>query len=1010
MTGIPHACEPPGSWGNAAAAVSAYRFAGPRGVPGASSNPLHAPARIPSRAEGHRVCSWVLSLAALMFLMAATGCERRPRAPQTDDSAVAVRGAGMNVLLVSLDTVRADCLGCYGHPTIRTPNIDRLASEGTRFAQCISSAPLTLPSHSTMMTGSYQFVHGARDNGDFVLGENNVTLAEIFRPAGYATHAEVAAVVLNRRYGLAQGFDTYRDLHRWEDASPRTKAGAHATTQKVDATAEDRSGLSEAEPESPEVPDPWAMFDRKADDITRRAIEALAANRDRHFFIFLHYFDAHQPYDPPERFAQQYQDRYLGEIAFVDEQFGKLMDALRELGLAEKTLVVLTSDHGEGRSQHGEETHSFFLYDTTQHVPLIMACPGKVPAGQVVSSQVRLLDLAPTLVDFAALARSPQMQGTSLLPLLADPTLDLHLPCYADSPVAQRMFGYSMLRSIRDQGWKYILTPTPELYHVAQDPLELVNLVDNEPQRAAALRAQLRELVAESPLPPGGRATPAAQDPEDLRKLKALGYAAAGASPGDADALALGTELDHFEPTGVNPRDRLEAIELANIALGALLGRRYDEAERRYRRLLELEPHNAKATVQLADAVAAQDRRAEAEGLYRDALRQNPGDVTPRISLAQLLARRGAFAEAETEIREAVRLAPTFHVPHELLANVLGQLRRFDEAFVEYEAAASLAPDVALVRLQWALTLRTAGRLPEAEAQLRRACTISPDYAPARLHLAYLLAGQGRRDEAIRELLTLVAQHPDDTDALELLGTEYTRQGDYASAEQYYKRAAETTQHDPRAMLNLGLSLAMGGQFDEAIVQYRKAVEAQPDFRMALAELAQALVKTHRLDEAVETYERLLALRPAQGSVYSVAATAFDRRGDRSRAVEVLRAGHAAFPGDIDLANDLAWRLATSPESAQRDGAEAVRLAEEANATQGGADASTLDTLAAAYAEAGRFDDAAAAAGRARETAVQHGESALAARITERLKLYQAHQPYHEPVGTTTRAADPAAP
>ncbi|MFQ5411876.1 MAG: sulfatase, partial [Phycisphaerae bacterium] len=461
---------------------------------------------------GPRACPLVL------IGLLAVGCKPSgQRAAKGPSAAAEIKGeAGMNVLFVSVDTTRADSIGCYGHPVVKTPNIDRLAAEGTRFTQCISSIPITLPSHSCMMTGSYQYVHGARDNGGFVLDDANETLAEQLRAAGYATHAELGSVILNRQYGLNQGFDTYGDLHRRSDEpDQREPDGA--------ASGEEEEGASKAESseplKAPEAAVPWDLMSRKAKSIADAGIQLLRQNADRPFFIFLHFYDPHQPNTAPKRFADQYKDGYLAEIAYFDEQFGRIMDELRRLKLAKKTLVVFTSDHGEGRGQHGEGTHSYFLYDTTLHVPLILWNPGRIPAGRVVTTQVRLIDLAPTVLAFLGLPGTSQMQGVSLLPVLANPESDLHLAAYGDTLAPQLVFGYSALRSLRMDGWKYIHAPTPELYHVAEDPLEMFNLAASNPERVGLLRDRLKEVLIDSPDPPGSRLARTKVDEKELKKL-----------------------------------------------------------------------------------------------------------------------------------------------------------------------------------------------------------------------------------------------------------------------------------------------------------------------------------------------------------------------------------------------------------------------------------------------------------------------------------------------------------
>jgi arylsulfatase A-like enzyme len=430
----------------------------------------------------------------------------------------------------------------------------------------------------------YPFVHGARDNGSFNLAEENITLAEIFKAAGWATHGEVAAIVLDGRYGLAQGFDTFGDVERKPEEGLKTQPFAELW---------DRDALEESTGPDIQPERPMGETERKADEITRRGIELLTAKAqaNERFFMFLHYFDPHWPHEAPERFASKLPDGYLAEIAFFDEQFGKLMDALGDLGLSDRTLVVLTADHGEGRREHGEDTHSMFLYDSTLRVPLIMWFPGQIPAGQVVQERVRLIDLAPTILDFVELERTDQMQGTSLLPFIADPTLEMRLLCYSDTMVPQNALNYSPLRSLRVDGWKYILSPRSELYHLAEDGKEVFNLVQIEAQRAARMKDELREIIVQSPEPIAGRGEVRALDEDESRKLAALGYLGSNLEYVDRST----NELDHFEPVGISPRDRMEVVQCWASGLGAFHAGQFEIAEKAYRRFLELEPASALA-------------------------------------------------------------------------------------------------------------------------------------------------------------------------------------------------------------------------------------------------------------------------------------------------------------------------------------------------------------------------------------------------------------------------------
>jgi arylsulfatase A-like enzyme/Flp pilus assembly protein TadD len=712
-------------------------------------------------------------------------------------------GHGLNVLFVSIDTTRADHLGCYGHPVVRTPNIDRLANEGVRFEQCISSCPITLPSHSTMFTGVYSFVHGVRDNGTFKLAEENHTLAEQFRKAGYATHAQIAAHVLDAKYGLNQGFDTYAGV----------------------ATTQSGNGVDKSQIDLPNMSHAFNV--RTADEITRAGIKLLEENRDQKFFIFLHYFDPHFPYVPPEPYASEYAEPYGGEIAFVDHEFGKLISALRDLGLDRKTLVILTSDHGESLGEHNEETHAFFVYDATLHVPLILWCPDHIDGGGTVRSQVRLLDLAPTIVDFVGLDMPGPIQGKSLLPQIDNDQEDQEdqRPCYGESLSCQHTFGYSALRFLRTGGWKYIHSPDPELYHIAEDPGELNDLIDTDPARAANMKQQLRSIIAQSPEPPGNRANRASTGTEDIARLQSLGYLSSGSHDSGG-----GFEIDAFQPRGPNPRDRIDVINAMVTALGLFMQNEHAKSETVFRGVLQREPNNAAAT-------------------------------------------RG---------------------------------------------------------------------------------------------LLYTLLAQQRPDEAVRSLRRIAETHPNGEGLRSIAGT-------FA-----------------------GL-LVKENKHAEAVQQFRIALKDKPNDPRLLESLATSLEKLSNDDEALKVYERITQIEPMRPGIYSRWANLLDRMDRHAGAIAILREGRAVQPNNAFLANNLAWRLATSPRQNLRDGEEAVRMAELANKLYNGKHVNLLNTLGAAYASVGRFPDAIASSEQALALAREANDQQAIDTTLGFIRRFKSGQPIDEP-------------
>ncbi len=622
------------------------------------------------------------------------------------------RGAGFNVLLITLDTTRADHLACYGHPEIATPNIDALARQGTMFTQCTAPAPITLPSHASIMTGTYPYVHGVRENAQFQLSESNVTLAELLKTAGYSTAAHTAAYVVNRDYGLAQGFDTYLDARR--------------------------------------------RVERKADEVCDGTIKWLRANTAKQFFVWTHFFDPHRPYEPPHPFNRQYDDPYVGEIAFVDQQVGRLINELRRLGLERKTLVVLTADHGEGRGQHGEDTHLYFVYDTTMHVPLIFHCPGVIPGGRVVPAQVRLIDVTPTVLAFLGRPAKTDAQGVSLLGLISGRTDDLGLAAYGESLGGFLVMGLSPLRCLRVDKWKYIHAPTPELYQIREDPGETRNLAEAEPVRLADMRDELETLIAEAPPSPSLDEAMRTPSGDEIRKLMTMGYVAGSSRGGQTENL-LASELDLFEPVGPDPKDHVESIVIEEKATYALIHEDFSQAEALLRRLRKVFPHSPGVGDRLARALFLQGRDAEAIAVYKEITAEHPDFSGAYYGIGKLLSRGGKIDEAIPHFRKAIELDPTYAEAHYDLGVSLARQGMIDEAIEHYRTAVRLRPTYVNALVNLAIALGGKGELDEAVLLYERALRLEPadptiyyNLGNARLRQGNLAEAALRYEEALR--------------------------------------------------------------------------------------------------------------------------------------------------------------------------------------------------------------------------------------------------------------------
>jgi len=518
---------------------------------------------------------------ALLLLGLASGCSG-PAAPE-------------RVVIVTFDTTRADSFGCYGSPKGLTPNVDRFAEEAVVFENPVSAVPTTLPSHSTMFTGLYPHDHGVRYNIVFRLGEEADTLAESMRDAGYATAAFPASFILAKRFGLDQGFETYQE-------PPRPKKG-QADSESVMRSASDGVDL---------------------------VLDWLAEREGEKSFAWLHFYDPHAPYTPPFPYSSQYRDRpYDGEMAYTDAQFGRLLDALRNDPTWERTLLIVAGDHGEGMHDHRERQHSYLVYQSTQHVPLIVRAPGGA-AGRV-AEPVHLADITPTVLELAGLDAPGPMRGVSLAPALAGDSLPRR-DLYFESVAGALNYGWEELLGVRNGRFKLIDSSDPELFDVETDPGELTNLASLEPERLQELRNALAQL--EEPL--GSTAAVEAQDPvmdpETEAFLASLGYVGGGSGSSAEDAP--------------HPRELIDLEQEMMIARRAIAAEQWELVDEYARYVLRRDPSSKWGLKSLAMALLGQNRAREAQDFAAELLRLYPENDNGYAVLAQAYQAQGQTATA----------------------------------------------------------------------------------------------------------------------------------------------------------------------------------------------------------------------------------------------------------------------------------------------------------------------------------------------------------------------------
>jgi len=648
------------------------------------------------------------------------------------------------VILISVDTLRADHLSCYRAGREQTPHIDALAKNGTLFSQVSSPVPLTLPAHAALFTSTYPFSTGVEDNG-IPLKFAAASLAAVLKNAGYRTGAFVGSFVLDRRFGLSRGFEVYDspfDLHK------ETATGA---------VERKRPGAQVAE----------------------AATRWLERNSDGPFFLFLHLYDLHLPYDLPQEPSLRHGETgYQAELAYVDRVLGDFLAFLDRRELLKRTLIVFTSDHGEGLGEHGESTHGYFIYQSTLHVPLIIHWPAdsRRIAQDRVEEPASLLDVAPTVLDAIGLPRAREMRGRSLIGAGNPEAI------YSESFYARSHFGCSVLRSLREGRYKYIEAPKPELYDLASDPNELKNLYDQERPRAKALAERIAALRASAPAGRSGK--PASPTPETSSALRSLGY------------LSGSTGSTRVEPR-VDPKDRIDGFERYLAALG----------------------------------LASSGRLAESGRMLEKLRDQLPEVVDIRISLGSNQEQLGEFAQAAREFKRALEQAPANAQAHFDLGFCYFKLRQLQDAIRELEAALALEPWYTRADELLAEIYVQQKDQVQARAHLNHLLSIDPHNYTAHYNLGIFAAFEKNWSEAQQQMLSALQTNPGSAEAHNTLGGIYLQRGELDRARHQFEEAIRCQTKFAQAHYNLGLVLQQQGRNEEAAREFSAAQQADPQSR-----------------------------------------------------------------------------------------------------------------------------------------------------------------------------------
>jgi arylsulfatase A-like enzyme/Tfp pilus assembly protein PilF len=742
-----------------------------------------------------------------------------------------------NLILISIDTCRPDYLSCYGYPRKTTPNIDNLAKKGTLFKNVIASVPLTLPSHSTMLTGTNPPYHGVHGNQDYKLGQSNVTLAEILHEHNFITGAIVSSFVMDSQFGLAQGFDTYGD--RFENPFNFT-------------------GVDE----------------RKAEETSKFALEYLDKNRNEKFFLFLHYYDPHFIYNPPEPFASDFADNlYAGEIAYTDYWIGKVIEKLKKLGLYNSTLIIITSDHGEMLGEHGENTHGYYIYQSAIKVPLIIRLPGQT-TGRRVDTPVGLVDIVPTIYSLLGINPSLTLHGQDISRFFKknedSEKQQRYFYCESMTPT---QYGCTALLGVVNDQWKYIQAPRAELYDVKKDPFENHNLINEYPKRAFLLQEQLKSILQEQ-VYTARSDSKFVMDEESRKRLETLGYISAGSISEDFE----------FESDKGDPKDSLH--------LGQLIVR--------------------------MNFYLANNELTKAEELIKEVFKERPEYILNYYYLGKIAFQKNdfnrsikyysKFLTAAGDNKNSLGGSHPFitkflHKSYIDMGVACAELGDTKQAVIYYSGAIETDPDDPKTYYNIGNIYLNQDELEQARDYYEKALAIDPELPKAHYNLGNVLFKQGKIEEAVTHYSKAVELKPDWQEAQGNLGAAKMKLVEKLISS--WNESLQKNPNQPELHKNLGMTYDQLGNYEKAVYHWREALQLEPNQPDVLNNLAWLLAAKQNTpfrnpEEAVRLAYRACELtnfeQPAFLDTLSVAYAAAGKFPDAvkyaKKAIDLARAAN----------------------------------------------------------------------------------------------------------------------
>ncbi len=729
----------------------------------------------------------------VLILLPFVGCSKRE---------VQNQSAKHNVILITLDTTRADRLGCYGYKSAQTPNLDSLAQRGARFNNAITHVPLTRPSHASLLTGMLPYHHGIWSNGPYRLEPKSVTLAESLKAAGYKTGAVISSHVLTRSFGFTQGFDFFDD------------------------SLQDFPG---ADPE------------KLASNVVSIANRWLDREIRPPFFLWLHFYDPHFPWTPPEPYRTRFANsHYDGEIAYMDDAIGKILNKLNKLGWMQNTLIIAVGDHGEGLEEHQEPTHGYMIYDSTMRVPLIMSGPG-VPQNKVIDSQIGIVDLDPTILDACGIKIGSEVDGKSFWKYFQSGTIPPS-PALLENRTIHYQFGWATLSGIRFKDWKWIQAPTPELYDLKLDPHEKNNVILKEVKRADEMKniwTRIRPKDEPS-------TNTSALSPEEIEKLESLGYIASGPMGGSVEE-------------GPDPKTYADLLVPIDNLIRARADEKIDLVGPLTERILAKDSKNWYALRVKGELLLKQRKFEEARELLLTLVNASETHPENYTHLAMTCEATGRLDEAIIWYQKATT-PPWLHWP------ALESLARISVQFPEKVSPAKLVSAFQQLqaesfreRISLARALAILSAWEPARFWYEKALQSKPGSDEALVGMSQMYQNLGKKDEALKLLAKV---QPQTAESLFVSGTILSEQGKKESACSNFVEAIGKDPHNVNLLFGLGYHLTFCDHSDLAINAYRKALERNPLHPDVLYNLAQLEEEKQNFAVARDLYQKFMKVAP----------------------------------------------------------------------------------------------------------------------------------------------------